>query len=178
MKLMSYSVPFHAQIHPQPEKKKDSQATNQVSGLKPCGASSLVDQRLWLSNSLKGLSIEDYEQLLPDSIWLDIKQRLRSSARRSSVRLTRGKECLSLPTVTTLPLSRGKGGSAGQNNLEITLKSQNRLSPTQKLNPELCAYLMGFPSGWTQLLMTTGGNLTNHPQSQGLHHVHPDVGNA
>ena len=160
---MSYSVPFLAPAHPEPEPKQDSHILNQISGLKRCAASSLVDQRLWLWRTLQGSSIEDYEQLLPDSVWQDIKQRLRSSARRSAVRLTRGKECLSLPTNTTYSSGNGKTSAAGLTTLETTLRSQNRLSRTQKLNPELCAWMMGFPSGWTESVLMSGGNSTNRP---------------
>jgi len=131
---------------------------NQSCGLKLSGASSSVDQVLWLLSSQKGLSIEGYEQLLPDSDWLIMKQKLKLSARRSSVRLTRGKEFLSLPTPTTLPSGNGKTSAAGQNKLESTLRSQNRLSHTQKLNPEVCAYLMGFPPGWVESALMDGGN--------------------
>ena len=160
---MSISVPFLAQAHPEPEPKQDLHILNQISGLKPCAASSSVNQRLWLWRTLQGLSIEDYEQLLPDSVWLDIKAKLKSSARRSSVRLTRGKECLSLPTNTTYASGNGTTSAAGLNKLESTLRSQNRLSRTQKLNPELCSYLMGFPNGWLAFLLTTGGSTTSHP---------------
>jgi hypothetical protein len=122
------------------------------------GASSSVDQVLWLWSSLLGLSIEGYEQLLPDSEWQDLRQRLRLSARRSAVRHTRGKEFLSLPTPTPY-LSSGKGGRAGQNKLESTLKSQGRLSATQKLNPELCLWIMGFQTTWLECITKTGGEL-------------------
>ena len=175
---MFIGVHFLAQIRRLLEKKKDLQAMNQDCGLKPCAASSSVDQRLWLWRTLQDLSIEDYEQLLPDSVWLATKQKLKLSQHRSSVRLTKGKECLSLPTNTTYSSGNGKTSAAGQNKLETTLRSQNRLSPTQKLNPEVCAYLMGFPSGWTESVLMSGGNSTNHPQNQGLNRVHRGGGNA
>jgi len=151
---------------------------SQNYGLKRSDVSSSVDQVLWFWSSQVGLSIEDYEQLLPDLEWQDIKQRLKLSARRSSVRLTRDKEFLSLPTPTTLPSGNGKTSAAGQNNLETTLRSQNRLSLTQKLNPALCAWMLGFPPTWTESALMDGGNSINHHSQPELNHEQPDVENV
>ena len=160
---MSFSFPSRAGAHQEPEKKQDSSTLNQAFGSRRSGASSSAAQVLWLWNSQEGLSIEGYEQLLPDSDWQDLRQRLRLSARRSAVRLTRDKGFSSLPTPTTLPCSNGKGGRAGQNTLEAKLKSQGRLSPTQKLNPELCLWMMAFPLTWLDWITNAGGVTIPHP---------------
>jgi hypothetical protein len=162
IKPMSITVVFPAPAHQELEKRQDSSMLNQASGSKPCAASLSVDQVLFWWKTLSELSIEGYEQSLPDSEWLDLKQRLKLSARRSAVRLTRDKEYLSLPTPTTLPSSNGKGGRAGQHKLELTLKSQGRLSVTQKLNPELCLWMMAFPTTWLECITKTGGVTIHH----------------
>ncbi len=148
--------------HQEPAKRQDLPILNPIYGLRPLGASSSVDQVLWLWSSLLGLSIEGYEQLLPDSEWQDLRQRLRLSARRSAVRHTRGKEFLSLPTPTAYNSSSGKGGRAGLNKLESTLRSQGRLSAPQKLNPELCLWLMGFQTTWLECITNAGGVTIHH----------------
>ncbi|MEG5033352.1 hypothetical protein QUB44_09925 [Microcoleus sp. AT3-D2] len=154
---MSSSVVSLAEAHQEPEPKPDSFMLNQVYGSKHSAASYSVDQVLYWWKIQQDSSIEGYEQSLPDSEWLIIKQKLKLSARRSAVRHTRDKECLSLPTPTTYSSSNGKGGPAGLTTLESKLRSQNRLSATQKLNPELCLWLMAFPPTWLECIMTTGG---------------------
>jgi len=148
---------FLAQTHQTQERKKDWQALNQDCGGKCTELFLKPNQILSLLKTQKASFIEACEQSWEPCKWQDLKQKLKLSARRSAVRHMRGKECLSLPTVTTYSSSNGKGGPAGLTTLESTLRSQNRLSATQKLNPALCLWMMAIPPTWLDCIMTTGG---------------------
>jgi hypothetical protein len=142
---------------------------SQTYGLKPSGVSALASPNLSLLSNLKDLSIEDYERVLEDSEWQDTLQKLKLSRHRSLAHPTDEAESLLLPTPTTYPCSNGKGGNAGMNKLEWTLKQQGRLESdseallqaVRKLSIEVCLWLMGFPLGYLDCLIQGGGKSIN-----------------
>ncbi|MDK2407784.1 hypothetical protein QHH11_02640 [Aphanizomenon sp. PH219] len=144
------------------ELRPDLTTQSQTYGLKPSGVSALASPNLSLLSNLKDLSIEDYERALEDSEWQDTVKKLKLSRHRSLAHPTDETESLLLPTPTTYPCSNGKGGNAGMNKLENTLRSQNRLSNTLKLNPQFCLWMMQFPDGYLDYLIQNGGNSINH----------------
>ena len=62
----------------------------------------------------------------------------------------RGKESLSLPTLTT---GLGSGRNAGATKLEKWLKDNHFVQSTQALSAETMAVLFGFPKDWTECLL-------------------------
>jgi hypothetical protein len=93
------------------------------------------------------------------------------SRHRSLAHLTDETESLLLPTPTTYPCSNGKGGNAGMNKLEWTLKQQGRLESdseallqaVRKLSILASLWKMGFPDGYLDCLIQGGGKtITPH----------------
>ena len=162
---MSTSFPTHAQAHLTQVKEPDLHTQSQTYGLKPSGVSALESPNLSLLRTLKDLSIEDYERALEDSEWQDTLQKLKLSRHRSLAHPTDETESLLLPTPTTYPCSNGKGGNAGMNKLEWTLKQQGRLESdseallqaVRKLSVKAALWMMQFPNGYLDCLIQGGG---------------------
>lgn len=172
--LQSCWAGFPVSAHPMPESARDWHTQNQTCGTQ-CSESSVNSSQnsLWWRIQ-KVLSTGGLEKFLPDSQWLAIKQRLNSSRRRNLAHHTSDRAFSLLPTPTTYACSNGKGGAAGLNRLENTLRSQGRLSNILKLNPAVCAWMMGFPAGWTESVLMAGGNTTHHQLNRGLTREHLD----
>ena len=162
---MSISYPFLAREQVKQELRPDLTTQIQTYGLKPSGVSALASPNLSLLSNLKDLSIEDYERALEDSEWQDTLQKLKLSRHRSLERRTFVKGYSLLPTLTTYPCSNGKGGNAGMNKLEWTLKQQGRLESdseallqaVRKLSVKAALWKMGFPDGYLDCLIQGGG---------------------
>ena len=140
--------------------EQDLNTQNQNSGLKPCGASPTVAP---VSSSLKilqDLSTKDYEQFLGDSEWLATSGMIRKSYQlRNSDRPKREKGFSSLPTPTTYAFGSTGCRPAGATRLEQKLRPY--ITKSDKLNPAVPGWMMGFPVGWAEYpLMDTGETIS------------------
>lgn len=139
-----------------PEVEQDSIMRNQSSGLKHLDASVSASQSSLLWNSLKDLSLEDYEQSLEDCEWHDIRAGISNSYReRKSVAPKSETDCLLLPTMTSL--SSKKSRAAGQTRLEKFFRDNGILEDSQCLSGEMMESIMGFPKNHTKCLSECQG---------------------
>lgn len=157
----------------QPETAVDCCTKSQLYGLKRCAASMQLDLNLSSSNSPVGLSIKDYEQYLGDSEWQDILLKLKRSRQVYSALRKSESEYSLLPTPTTYSKGSGNYRPAGSTRLEQKLRSYIPLS--MKLNPGVPGWMMGFPLGWTELVLLDGGeSISVQPHiTQELGHICP-----
>jgi hypothetical protein len=137
---------------------------NQNFGLKPFAASVKDNQGSSLWNSLKGLSIQDYEQCLGDSEWQAIRGKIQSSYRQhGSVLHSAGIEFSLLPTPTTYPNgSKPENRPAGTNRFEQSLNLF--ISKGDKLHPATAGWVMGFQAGYVEKVLLDGGQVISHPK--------------
>ena len=102
-----------------------------------------------------GTSVSDSEKL--SKTWKDLVTRRRGeySARLKSAHLTRGNECTSWPTPTThLAKEGGYPAEYTRNTPSLTavaMESEGRPHSSGYLNPDWVEWLMGVPTGWTDL---------------------------
>ena len=132
------------------EVKQDSTTPNLQCGLNISDVLTKEDPDLSSSKTPQDYSIAEWEQ--------SFKAYPRSGTMRSG-RLSplpclevpkRGKESLSLPTLTT---GLGSGRNAGATKLEKWLKDNHFVQSTQALSAETMAVLFGFPKDWTECLL-------------------------
>lgn len=154
-------------VHRMQVRGKDLKNPDLPCGGNLCESSSNVEQALSLLRTLKALSPEDYESVLSNSEWQDIKQTIRSSYQQRSVaHSTKGTGFLYVPTPTGL--SKAAGASCrppGQDKLESKLKELFSIPKGFNSHPEIREWLMGFPIGWTDLSVeATGAELLQAQQ--------------
>lgn len=180
----------------QPVEERDLITKNQLCGGSTCESLSNASPDSLLSKIRKDLSPTGLEQCLPLSEWRGIHGTIRSSYRQRNLeRRTDAPDSLSLPTPTTYPKSSGRGGAAGQNKLEMTLKRllptptardgngapsekyqsaslprtvQGYLLKAEQMSPAVPGWMMGFPAGWVELVLMDGGSRTRRRSAQGL----------
>ena len=147
------STGFHspAQAHQMLELEQDLITQNQPYGEKDCGASALPNPGSLLWNSLKDLSIEDFEQSLDRYEWRAIALKIFSSYRqRKQERCTNETGFLSCPTLTSC--SSKSSRSAGGTKCEKWWKDNGLVPAGSQLSAPAIALLMGYPEDWFQAL--------------------------
>ena len=140
-----------AQVRQTLELEQDSTTQNQLCGEKDCGASALPNPGSLLWNSLKDLSIEDFEQSLDRYELRAIALKIFSSyRRRKSEQCTSETEFLSCPTLTSC--SSKSSRSAGSTKCEKWWRDNGLVPAGSQLSAGAIALLMGYPEDWFQAL--------------------------
>ena len=130
---------------------QDSPMKSQPSGLKHCAVSAKVSRNSSSWKTLKGLSIQDFEQCLEDSEWLAIRSTIYKSYRlRNSERGIKGNEFLSFPTPNASDSKNSR--AAGQTRLETAFKRFGLKPNGYCLSAQAMSLIQGFPKDWTMCL--------------------------
>jgi hypothetical protein len=120
-------------------------------GLNTSDAFNKVNQDLQSLKTPQGYSIAEWEQSYKGFPKAGTMRNGRLSALDSLEVPKLGKECLSLPTLTS-SLATEKSRASGQSKCEKWLKDNGFLQNTQVLSAEMMALLFGFPKDWTLCL--------------------------
>lgn len=125
---------------------------NQNCGLKLYDASASVSPGLSLWKTLKGLSLEDFEQCLGDSEWQAINLTIRNSYRVWQWELHNAEpDCLLLPTITACDGTENSR-PAGLIKSERWLRKKGVIPNSHYLSAPAMAAFSGFPIRWTACL--------------------------
>ena len=156
------------------EVEQDSNIQRHHSGEKDLDALLKFNPASVLSSSLKGLSDEDFELFLGDSLWLDTLGRLATSRQQSLGRVIKDSDYLSFPTLTSNESSTSR--PAGQNKCEKWFKDNGLIKSGYQLGTRAIALTMGFPSGWFEgLTEQYSKNLTTPSQVKPQAELEQDI---
>lgn len=160
----SIAVGFLAQTQASQATEKDLTEMSQDSGLSICDVSKKDSHDLQSLRIPQGYSIAEWEQSFKAYPKAGICANGRLSALPCLEVPKRGKEFLSLPTLTT---GIGSGRNAGATKSEKWLKDKGYVQNTQALNPQMMALLFAFPMNWTECLLESpkesGAEITLEP---------------
>lgn len=147
---ISIQVDSHVPTLATLETEKGLTAKNLSSGLNICDVSKKDNPDLQSLKTPLDYLIAEWEQSYKAYPKAGTMRSGRLSQLPSLEVPKRGKEFLSLPTLTT---GLGSGRNAGATKLEKWLKDKGLLLSTQALNPQMMAQLFGFPTDWTECLL-------------------------
>ena len=133
-------------VHQTQEVEQDSNIQLPLFGEKDLDALLKFNPASVLSSNLKGLSDEDFELFLGDSLWQDTLGRLATSRQQSLGRVIKDSDYLSFPTLTSNESSTSR--PAGQNKCEKWFKDNGLIKSGYQLGTQAIAVTMGFPSSW------------------------------
>lgn len=148
--LISPQVDFLAPTQALQETKKDLMETSLSSGLNTSDVSAKADPDLQLSKTPQDYSIAEWGQSFKAYPRSGTMQNGRLSALQCLEVPKKGKDYLSLPTLTT---GLGANRNAGATKCERYLRDKGILLDTQALNPQMMALLFNFPKDWTKCLL-------------------------
>ena len=161
LKLLPQDSP--ARVQATQELGQDSSIQLPLFGEKDLDVLSPLNPASVLLNNLKGLSDEDFELFLADSLWQDTLTKLNMSRQQSLGLDTRGSDYLSFPTLTSNENSTSR--PAGQNKCEKWFKDNGLIAPGYQLSIQAIAMIMGFPPNWFDSLSPTEPQAESEPDT-------------
>lgn len=177
---LSAAVPVRELVEPIPQ-AEDSTTSAQAFGTKCSDSSTSADRNL-LSGKMS-LPPEDPSQDNNTQLWeqfsgalprAGLMQNGRLFPQQNLERPTGVSEFLLLPTPMAHSRASDKYRTPGQDKLEQTLRSHGIIPKGQVSTPSLREWMMGLPSGYTDITEQDGGKPTHHPlQSAPLNEVSP-----
>ena len=153
--LISLGVPSLVQAPVSQGNEPDLPIQNQLSGESPSGSSVLLSQGLWLWNSLKDLSDEDFALGLEQCEWLDTLASLQSCYQRRKLERPKGESgYLLCPTPTASdPKGDNKYRQAGGSKFGTWCRNHGLVNgDSQVLNAEKVESVQGFQMGHTRVI--------------------------
>ena len=177
---LSAAAPVRELVEPIPQ-AEDSTTSAQAFGTKcsdsstsadrnsSSGRTSLLPEEPSQDNNTQ--SLEQFSGVLPTA---GLMQNGRLFPQQNLECLTKENGCLLLPTPMAHSRASDKYRTPGQDKLEQTLRNRGIISKGQVSTPSLREWMMGLPSGYTDITEQDGGKPTHHTlQSAPLNEVSP-----